>query len=218
MFWFSFVGSLFFSPGSWCTQNFFVPSKTGVFVSPQSCESPVIKSHWPSGSDSRTFSPFVWSPVWPDIKWTFTTMGGLYYYSGLCHTPGGYVIWSYSWLCPPTISLWLLHLLDVAYLFLVGSSNLLSVVVLTAICDLVLSHEEMSTRPSTPPSWTRKSLMLVWFWLKETQEPGVWFKFWLFNFHSTYVTSCRLLNLWTSNSSSMRKIIKILILDDFTRA
>ena len=44
--------------------------------------------------------------------------------------------------------------LDVQYLFLVGSSVLLSMVVQQLVAVLVLSQEEMSARPSTPPSLT----------------------------------------------------------------
>ena len=42
--------------------------------------------------------------------------------------------------------------LDVGYLFLVGSSILLSIVVQQLVATLVLSQEEMSVPPSTPPS------------------------------------------------------------------
>ena len=52
----SLVGSLLFSPGSWCTQVLFVPSKS---LFPQSCVSSVIKSHWPPKSNSLgVLSPF----------------------------------------------------------------------------------------------------------------------------------------------------------------
>ena len=46
----SLVGSLLLSSGSWYAQDFFfVPSKS---LFPQSCGSSVIKSHWPSESNS----------------------------------------------------------------------------------------------------------------------------------------------------------------------
>ena len=58
----SLVGSLLLSPGSWCTQVLFVPSKS---LFPQSCVSSVIKSHWPPKSNSLGFlSPFARSPGW----------------------------------------------------------------------------------------------------------------------------------------------------------
>ena len=52
------MGPLLLSSGSWCTQVLFVPFENGVFV--QQCfGSPVIKSHWPSESDSLGIpSPF----------------------------------------------------------------------------------------------------------------------------------------------------------------
>ena len=47
--WLSLLwGSLLLSPGSWFTQGFVVPS-TSLF--PQSCESSLTKSHWPSKSN-----------------------------------------------------------------------------------------------------------------------------------------------------------------------
>ena len=43
----------------------FVPSKSGISIPPKSCGSPVIKSHWPSKSDSLGIpSPFVRPPGW----------------------------------------------------------------------------------------------------------------------------------------------------------
>ena len=45
----SLVGSLVLSPGSWCTQDFVVPSKSLCFPSPVEV---VIKSHWPAKSNS----------------------------------------------------------------------------------------------------------------------------------------------------------------------
>ena len=62
----SLVGSLLLSPGSWCTQVLFVPSKS---LFPQSCVSSGIKSHWPPKSNSLGFSvslpdPQVGKSVW----------------------------------------------------------------------------------------------------------------------------------------------------------
>ena len=58
------MASLLLLPGSWCTQVLFVPSKNGVYF-PQFCERLVIKSCWPSKSDSLGIpSPFVESPGW----------------------------------------------------------------------------------------------------------------------------------------------------------
>ena len=46
----SLVGLLLLSPGSWCTQGFVCALQESLF--PQSCRSSVIKSHWPSKSNS----------------------------------------------------------------------------------------------------------------------------------------------------------------------
>ena len=92
----------------------------------------------------------------PDMGiWTFTTVGELlwYYYSPVCGSPT-LQIWDLilSWLCPSY------HLteasslsLNVKYIFLVGSSILLSMVVQKLIVILMLLMEEMSARPSTLP-------------------------------------------------------------------
>ena len=56
----SLVGSLLLSPRSLCAQGFVVSSKS-LFL--QSCESSVIKSHWPSKSNSLgLLSPSAGSP------------------------------------------------------------------------------------------------------------------------------------------------------------
>ena len=110
------------------------------------------------------------------------------------HAPGSYGIWSYPDCTPPTISTVASSLsLDVGYLFLVGSSALLSVVV-QQVCDCDALTWGESTRPSTPPSWTRSPSMLVWFELKEAQEPEVWFHLIYSILRSTNVTSRKLLN------------------------
>ena len=49
--------------------------------------------------------------------------------------------------------------LDVGYLFLVGSNILLSIVVQQVIAILVLLPEEISTHPSTLPSWAGRPLV-----------------------------------------------------------
>ena len=58
----SLVGSLLLSPGFWCAEMLFVPSKS---LFPQSCVSSVIRSHWPPKSNSLgLLSSFVRSPDW----------------------------------------------------------------------------------------------------------------------------------------------------------
>ena len=109
---------------------------------PQSCGSLVIKSYWPSRSDSLGIPRhFVRSQAGkPGVGFrTLTRVGKLlwYYCSSICHPPGGHGIWL-LWFCPSyylTVASSLS--LDVGYLFLVGSGVLLLVVVRcsTASCD-----------------------------------------------------------------------------------
>jgi len=59
----SSVGSLLLSSGSWYTQGFVCALQDWSLGFPQSCGSPIIKSHWPSRSDSLGIPrPFVWFP------------------------------------------------------------------------------------------------------------------------------------------------------------
>ena len=61
----SLVGSLLRSSGTWCTQCFFVPSKSLFPLSCVSSISSVIKFHQPPESNSQgVFSPFARSPGW----------------------------------------------------------------------------------------------------------------------------------------------------------
>ena len=108
-----------------------------------------FKVRFPGDSPVRFLSPQAGKP---DVGfWTFTTVGELlwYYYSPVCGSPT-LQIWDLilSWLCPSY------HLteasslsLNVKYLFLVGSSILLSMVVQQLIVILMLSKEEKSARP-----------------------------------------------------------------------
>ena len=100
------VGSLLLSSVSWCTQGSVCALQDWRLCFPQSCGSLVIKSHWPSRSDSLGIpSPFVRSPGWEAWRGfrTFTTAGKLLWY--YCHpvyeSPTGWV-WNFilSWLCP----------------------------------------------------------------------------------------------------------------------
>lgn len=89
---------------------------------------------------------------------TFTTVGKFlwYSYSPVCGSPTGrFWIWfdrdcapSYCHAAASSFSL------DVEYIFLVGSSLLLSMVVQQLVVILLVSQEEMSTHPSIPPAWT----------------------------------------------------------------
>ena len=80
---------------------------------------------------------------------------GIIVFQFVGHLPIGYGIWFY---CDCAASYHLAAAtslsLDVGYLFLVGSSILLSMVVQQLVAILVLSQEEMSTCPSTLPSLT----------------------------------------------------------------
>ena len=121
---------------------------------PQSFWSPAIKSCWPSKSYSLGSLVPLLNPQagMPHVECrTFTTVGELlwYYYSPVCGSPT-LQIWDLilSWLCPSY------HLteasslsLNVKYLFLVGSSILLSMVVQKLIVILMLLKEEKSARP-----------------------------------------------------------------------
>ena len=61
------VGSLLPSPGSWCMQDFVCLLQEESL--PQSCGSPVIKSHWPSESDCLGIpSPFAGLQAWHEAQ------------------------------------------------------------------------------------------------------------------------------------------------------
>ena len=99
----SLMGSLLFSHGCWCPQDFVC----GLYLCiPQSCGSPVIKSLWSSSSDSLgILSPFAPLPrlgslLWgsePSQQWE----NALVLFSLICGSPTWWVwdlIW--SWLHP----------------------------------------------------------------------------------------------------------------------
>ena len=136
-----------------------MPSKTGVCF-PQSCGSPIIKLLWPQGQIPQGFLvPLLDSQAGkPDVGFrTFTTVGELLWYcSPVCGSPTWQIRdWNLSWLCPSYVIAAVSSLsLDVGYLSFMGSSILLLMVVQQLVAILVLLREEMSTRPSTPPSWT----------------------------------------------------------------
>ena len=118
---------------------FFVPSKTGVSFSPQSCGSPIIKSHWPSVSGSLGVpSSFVASPGWEAWLRTFTTVEELlWYYCFLVCGSSTQQVWDLTLLC-----LYPSYRLTVAsssytwgIFFLVGSSVFLLIGCSTGSCD-----------------------------------------------------------------------------------
>ena len=124
------VGSLLLSSVSWCTQGSVCALQDWRLCFPQSCGSLVIKSHWPSRSDSLGIpSPFVRSPGWEAWRGfrTFTTAGKLLWY--YCHpvyeSPTGWV-WNFilSWLCPSYCLAMASSLsLEMGYLLWVGSAS-----------------------------------------------------------------------------------------------
>ena len=136
----------------------------GVSCFPQSCGSPIIKSHRPSRSDSlRIPSPFVESPGWE--AW--------HVIQNLHNSGRTSLVLLFSSLWLPTPQLWDLILswlwtsyhfieaaflsLDVEYPFVVSSSILLLIVVEQLVAILVLS-QEMTECPSTLSSWTRSPM------------------------------------------------------------
>ena len=94
----------------------------------------------------------------PDIGFqTFTTVGELlwYYCSLVGGSPtGGYGIWFYRDYAPPAVLLWAVLCLWTPGIFFGRFQRPPVHGCSTASCDFVLAEEEMSARPSTPPSWT----------------------------------------------------------------
>ena len=91
-------------------------------------------------------------------------------------TTGGDPLWNYFgsptqwvwdlillWFCPSSYCLTEASL-SLGYLFLMSSSILLLMAVQQLVAILLLSQEEMTTYPSTWPSWTR-SLLFLFYWL-----------------------------------------------------
>ena len=86
------VESLLLSSESYCLQGFVCALQDWSLCFPQSCGSSIIKSFWPSRSDSLGIpSPAVRTPGWkPDVGFRiFTTVGELlwYYYFPVCGSP-----------------------------------------------------------------------------------------------------------------------------------
>ena len=156
------MGSLLLSSGSWCAQNFVcalqdsslfpevlwksynqIPLAFKVrFPGIQSlCRIPRLEA-W---NGVQKLHKREWEPLW-------------YYFSPVCGLPTQWV-WNLIllWLCPSY------HLaaasslsLDTGYLFLVGSSVLLSMVVQQLVVILVFSQKEMSAHHSTLPILNQK--------------------------------------------------------------
>ena len=108
------LGSLLFS-GSWCKQKFVCALQDWSLCIPQSSGRPIIKSQWPSSSDSLGIpSLFIRFPGWEawhgvqNLHNSARTSLVSLFSSLWVHPPGGCGIWFYCECTPPTISLWLL--------------------------------------------------------------------------------------------------------------
>ena len=151
------VESLLLSSKSCCMQGFICALQDWILCFPQSCGSHVIKSHWPSRSNSLgSPSPFVGSPGWKlDMGFrTFTTVGELLW----CYCSPVYLVgmeFDFIMIVPLLPSHYgFFFVFGCGVSFLVGPSILLLMVVQELVVILMFLKEEMSMCPSTPPSWT----------------------------------------------------------------
>ena len=114
-------------------------------------------------SSSRCRTPRFGSLTWgsePSLQWVdFCGISVLQFVS---HPPSSYGIWFYCYCTPPTISLWLLLCLWMWGIFLVSSSVFLSMTVQQLVVILVFSQEGVRALPSTPPSWFRAPLSIIY--------------------------------------------------------
>ena len=156
------VESLLLSSESSCLQGFVCALQDWSLCFPQSCGSLVIKSCWPSRSDSLGIpSPFVESPGWEAWQWglepsqQWENFFGIIVLQFVDHPPSRYGIWFYCICTPPFILLWFPLCLWMWGIFFLGGgpSILLSMVVQQLVAIFVLS-QEMSTCPSMLPSST----------------------------------------------------------------
>ena len=153
------MGSLRLSSGSWCAQNFVCPLQDCSLCLPQSSGSLIIKSCWPSRSDSQGIpSPFVGSPGWEAWHGVQnlhnkgrTSLVLLFSSLWITHLAG--IGFDLSWFVPLLPFHCSFLSLGMGYVFLVGSSILLSTVFQQLVAILALSQEEMGAYP-TLPSWT----------------------------------------------------------------
>ena len=213
--------SLILSSEIWWIQCFVCALQDWRLYLPKSCGSLVIKSHWPSRSDSLgNSSPFVgFQAEKPAVGFRiFTTVEVLiWYYCSPIFQPPTKWVWDLilSWLCPSYCFTEASSLsLGMEYLFLVGSSVLVLMVVQQLVLILVLSPEEMNTSLSTLPSWTRSyyiSIGLIYI-------PG-WLSLFPYRLSSTSILSRLLLmviitgfpNATGEGSSQCAKYIQVSI-------
>ena len=154
--------SLILSSEIWWMQGFACSLQNWRLCLPQFCGSLIIKSRWPSRSDSLGKSnPFVgFQTEKPEVRFRiFTTVEVLiWYYCSPVFQSLTKWIWNFilSWLCPSYCFTAASSLsLGMEYLFSVGSSVLLLMVVQQLVLILMLFQEEMNTCLSVLPSWIR---------------------------------------------------------------
>ena len=148
------------SPGSWCAHYFVYPLRVESLFPPvlsKSCNQiPLDFSVWFSGnSSSHCQTPRLGSLTWgsePSLQWV--DFCGIIVLQFMSHPPSSYWIWFCCDCAPPTVSLQLLLCLWIWVSFLVSSSVFLSMIVQQLVVIPVVLQEGVSTRPSTPPSWT----------------------------------------------------------------
>ena len=156
------MGSLFLLPGSWCAHYFVCALQESLFppVLLKSCNQiPLAFKVWFSGNSySRCWTPggsLTWGSE-SSLQWV--NFCGISVLQFVSHPPSGYGIWFYCDCAPPTVSLWLLLCLWMWGIFF-GEFQCLPVDDCSAVsCDSVLLQEGVSTRPSTPPSWTNPKI------------------------------------------------------------
>ena len=130
-----------------------------------------FKVRFPGDSQSFCQIPRLGSLTWgwePSQQWE--NFFGIIVLQFVGHPPGGYGIWFYCDCAPPTILLQFLLCLWTWGILFWWVPVLMVVQQLVVI--LVLLQEEMSTHPSTLPSWTskiflkkfKKCKIKVWWW------------------------------------------------------
>ena len=162
-FWLSFLWGCCSFPLSLAAHKVsFVPSKTGVSVFSSPVEILVIKSRWPSKSDSLGIpSPFVGFPgleTWPSQAWE--NFCGIIIFQFVGHPPSRYGIWFYRDCASPVIFLWLLICFWTWDIFFDRFQRPPRHGCSTAGCgyDVLTGGDEP---PSTLPSWTRSTPSIV---------------------------------------------------------
>ena len=144
-----------------CAEFCLCPSRLESLVSPVLCKSCnqillALNTRFPGDS-----SPFVGSLGWEAWCWIQSFYNSMrtslvLLLSSLCVTHLSDMRFYFIIIVPLWPSAVASSLsLDIGCLFLVGSSVLLLITVQQLVTVLVLSQEEMSICPSTPPSWTR---------------------------------------------------------------